>query len=83
MKKITIILAALDVILLGMSIAVFVGEDRTPPVIRMEETEMRYREGMSEEEIAVLSRGVVVRCSPDFGTVYEQNEDSYITLYYY
>ena len=40
-------------------------------------------EGMSEEEIAVLSRGVVVRCSPDFGTVYEQNEDSYITLYYY
>ena len=51
MKKITIILAALDVILLGMSIAVFVGEDRTPPVIRMEETEMRYREGMSEEEL--------------------------------
>lgn len=51
MKKIMIILAALDVILLGMSIAVFVGEDRTPPVIRMEETEMRYREGMSEEEL--------------------------------
>ena len=51
MKKITAILIALDVILLGVSIAVFVGEDRTPPVIRMEETELEYREGMSDEAL--------------------------------
>lgn len=39
--------------------------------------------GMSEEEAANLPRGVVINCSPGFGTLYEQNEDSYITLYYY
>ena len=39
--------------------------------------------GMSEEEAANLPQGVVINCSPGFGTLYEQNEDSYITLYYY
>ncbi len=39
--------------------------------------------GMSEEEAANLPQGVVINCSPGFDTLYEQNEDSYITLYYY
>ena len=40
-------------------------------------------EGMSQEELDSLLLGVVVECSPGLGTLYEQNEESYITLYYY
>lgn len=40
-------------------------------------------DGMSEEEQANLPRGVVVRCSPTYGVWYVQDEESYITLYYY
>ena len=40
-------------------------------------------DNMSEEEAASVERGVVIQCTPGFGTFYEQNEESYITLYYY
>lgn len=40
-------------------------------------------DNMSEEEAASVERGVVIQCTPGFGTLYEQNEESYITLYYY
>lgn len=40
-------------------------------------------DNMSEEEAAGVERGVVIQCTPGFGTLYEQNEESYITLYYY
>ncbi|MCH1941218.1 Stk1 family PASTA domain-containing Ser/Thr kinase [Holdemania massiliensis] len=40
-------------------------------------------DSMSEEEAASVERGVVIQCTPGFGTLYEQNEESYITLYYY
>src|SRR5699024_8171082 len=54
-KKIVIILCVLDVILLGFSIFLYVGEDRTPPVIVFGEEALVYREGMEE---AALLEGV-------------------------
>lgn len=51
MRKIVAVLCTLDVILLAFGIVVYLGEDRTPPVIRVEETELEYREGMSDEEL--------------------------------
>lgn len=51
MKKIVAVLCTLDVILMAFGIVVYLGEDRTPPVIHMEETELEYREGMSGEEL--------------------------------
>ena len=54
-KKIVIILCVLDVILLGFSIFLYVGEDRTPPAIAFSEEAPVYREGM--EEAALLLRG--------------------------
>lgn len=54
-KKIVIILCVLDVILLGFSIFLYVGEDRTPPVIAFGEEAPVYREGMEE---AALLEGV-------------------------
>lgn len=50
-KKIVIILCVLDVILLGLSIFLYVGEDRTPPVIAFSGDAPVYREGMDEAEL--------------------------------
>ena len=50
-KKLVVILCALDVILLGLSVFVYVGEDRTPPEIVFGEEAPVYREGMDEEEL--------------------------------
>ncbi len=38
---------------------------------------------LSEEEIASLNTGVVIRCDPDAGSEYTQKEDNYVVLYYY
>lgn len=51
MKKIVAVLCTLDVILMALSIVLYMDEDRTAPVIHMEETDMEYREGMSAEEL--------------------------------
>ncbi|HJA91695.1 MAG TPA: hypothetical protein H9717_01005 [Candidatus Eisenbergiella merdipullorum] len=51
MKKIVAVLCTLDVILMALSVVLYMDEDRTPPVIHMEETDMRYREGMSDSEL--------------------------------
>ena len=51
MRKIVIILCTLDVILMALSVVLYLDEDRTAPVIHMEEVEMDYREGMSDEEL--------------------------------
>ncbi|MBQ9328325.1 MAG: Stk1 family PASTA domain-containing Ser/Thr kinase [Solobacterium sp.] len=39
--------------------------------------------GLSEEEIANLHTGVVIRSDPVAGSVYTQKEDNYVVLYYY
>ena len=39
--------------------------------------------GLSEEEIANLNTGVVVRSDPAAGSEYTQREDNYVVLYYY
>lgn len=39
--------------------------------------------GLSEEEIASLNTGVVVRCDPEAGSEYTQQEENYVVLYYY
>ena len=51
MRKIVSILCTLDVILMALSVVLYLDEDRTAPVIHMEEVEMEYREGMSDEEL--------------------------------
>ena len=51
MRKIVIILCTLDVILMAHSVVLYLDEDRTAPVIHMEETQMEYREGMTDEEL--------------------------------
>ena len=51
MRKIVAILCTLDVILMVLSVVLYLDEDRTAPVIYMEEVEMEYREGMSDEEL--------------------------------
>ena len=51
MRKIVAVLCTLDVILMAFGIVAYLGEDRTPPVIYMEETVPEYREGMSDEEL--------------------------------
>lgn len=51
MRKIVIILCTLDVILMALSVVLYLDEDRTAPVIHMEETQMEYREGMTDEEL--------------------------------
>lgn len=51
MRKIVAILCTLDVILMALSVVLYLDEDRTAPVIHMEEVEMEYREGMSDEEL--------------------------------
>ena len=51
MRKIVAVLCTLDVILMAFGIVVYLGEDRTPPVIYMEETVPEYQEGMSDEEL--------------------------------
>ncbi len=37
----------------------------------------------SEDEIAALVTGVVIRTDPDAGQSYTQKEDNYVTIYYY
>ena len=61
-KKIVVILCVLDVILLGFSIFLYAGEDRTAPVIVFGEEEPVYREGMDETE---LLEGVTARDERD------------------
>ena len=39
--------------------------------------------GLSEEEIAALNTGVVIRCDPEAGSEYTQREENYVVLYYY
>ncbi len=39
--------------------------------------------GLSEEEIANLNTGVVIRSDPEAGSEYTQKEDNYVLLYYY
>lgn len=51
MRKIVAILCTLDVILMALSVVLYLDEDRMAPVIHMEEVEMEYREGMSDEEL--------------------------------
>lgn len=51
MRKIVIILCTLDVILMVLSVALYLDGDRTAPVIHMEDVEMEYREGMTDEEL--------------------------------
>ena len=51
MRKIVVILCTLDVILMALSVVLYLDEDRTAPVIHMEEVQMEYREGMSDEEL--------------------------------
>ena len=51
MRKIVAVLCTLDVILMAFGIVVYLGEDRTPPVIYMEETVPEYQKGMSDEEL--------------------------------
>ena len=51
MRKIVIILCTLDVILMALSVVLYLDEDRTAPVIYMEDVEMEYREGMTDEEM--------------------------------
>ena len=51
MRKIVSILCTLDVILMALSVVLYLDEDRMAPVIHMEEVEMEYREGMTDEEL--------------------------------
>ena len=51
MRKIVIILCTLDVILTALGVVLYLDEDRTAPVIHMEEMEMGYRDGMTDEEM--------------------------------
>ena len=51
MRKIVVILCTLDVILMALSVVLYLDEDRTAPVIHMEEVELEYRGGMSDEEL--------------------------------
>lgn len=51
MRKIVVILCTLDVILMALSVVLYLDEDRTAPVIHMEEVELEYRDGMSDEEL--------------------------------
>lgn len=51
MRKIVIIFCMLDVILMALSVVLYLDEDRTAPVIHVEEVEMEYREGMTDEEL--------------------------------
>ena len=51
MRKIVAILCTLDVILMALSVVLYLDEDRTAPVIHVEEVEMEYREGMTDEEL--------------------------------
>ena len=53
MRKLVIILCTLDVILMALSVVLYLDEDRTAPVIHVEEVEMEYREGMTDEELLV------------------------------
>ena len=39
--------------------------------------------GLSDEELAELVPGTVVKLSPDVGTSYMQTKDAYVTIYYY
>ena len=50
-KKPVIILCVLDVVLLGLSVFLYVGEDRMAPEIAFGEEAPVYREGMEEEEL--------------------------------
>lgn len=51
MRKIVIILCTLDVILMALSVVLYLDEDRTAPVIHMEETQIEYRDGMTDAEL--------------------------------
>ena len=51
MRKIVAILCTLDVILMALSVVLYLDEDRTAPVIHMEEVKLEYRDGMSDEEL--------------------------------
>lgn len=51
MRKIVAILCTLDVILMALSVVLYLDEDRTAPVIYMEDVEMEYRDGMNDEEL--------------------------------
>ena len=38
---------------------------------------------LSDEEIANLNTGIVIRSEPDAGSEYTQKEENYVVLYYY
>ena len=46
-----VILCTLDVILMALSVVLYLDGDRTAPVIHMEDAELEYRDGMSDEEL--------------------------------
>ena len=51
MRKIVIILCTLDVILMALSVVLYLDEDRTAPVIHMEEMQIEYQDGMTDAEL--------------------------------
>ena len=54
-KKIVFIIGGIDIILLGISLFLYMGKDRTAPVITFAENPVSYEEGMDE---ALLLEGV-------------------------
>lgn len=55
MKKVVLLIGGIDIILLGVCLFLFLGKDRTAPVITFGENPVSYEEGMDEE---LLLQGV-------------------------
>ena len=61
-KKIVLIIGVIDIVLLGISLFLYLGKDRTAPVITFAENPVSYEEGMDE---ALLLEGVTAMDAKD------------------
>ena len=61
-KKIVLIIGGIDIVLLGISLFLYLGKDRTAPVITFAENPVSYEEGMDE---ALLLEGVTAMDAKD------------------
>lgn len=61
-KKIVFIIGGIDIVLLGISLFLYLGKDRTAPVITFAENPVSYEEGMDE---ALLLEGVTAMDAKD------------------
>ena len=74
MKNVVLLIGGIDIVLLGVCLFLFLGKDRTAPVITFGENSVGYEEGMDEE---LLLEGVTAVDAKDGDVSGEDSGDEW------